>query len=315
MIRRRTLLLSTPALSLAPAAALAQAMEVRLGTSTAGGGFVAYSVALLEALRAVDPVLDIRPVQTKGATENAELLQSGDIDIGLVGGEVMYEWIAKHPDQPRLKIISVLYSAPGMFAVRPETRYRKITDLEGRPVVWSPRGTASAVQARYVMDGLGLDQDRDFQAIYPERFTDGPTLVIERRASALWGSGYRWPGFVELAGQPGGVRFIVPSAAEIEQIRTKYAFLVKLTVPPGLYPGQYDPIVTVGAWSYILARPDLDDAVGHRLAKSLYKTERSSMPSKHTVQTTARNTLAAIASLDELHPGVLRFYREAKLTQ
>jgi len=128
MIRRRTLLLSAPALSLAPAAALAQAMEVRLGTSTAGGGFVAYSVALLEALKAVDPVLDIRPVQTKGATENAELLQSGDIDIGLVGGEVMYEWIAKHPDQPRLKIISVLYSAPGMFAVRPETRYRKITD-------------------------------------------------------------------------------------------------------------------------------------------------------------------------------------------
>jgi hypothetical protein len=140
-------------------------------------------------------------------------------------------------------------------------------------------------------------------------------MVIERRAAALWGSGYRWPGFVELANQPGGVRFVVPTAAEILQIRAKYPFLAQLVVPPGLYPGQYDPIVTVGAWSFILARPDLDDAVGYRLARSLHRAERAALPSKYTVQTTARNTLAAIGSPEELQPGVLRFYREAKLTQ
>ncbi|HYD04452.1 MAG TPA: TAXI family TRAP transporter solute-binding subunit [Reyranella sp.] len=315
MIRRRTLLLSAPAVSLAPVSGRAQSMAVRLGTSTEGGGFAAYSVALIDALKSVDPILDIRTVETKGATENAERLQSGDIDIGLVSGEVMYNWIAEHPDAPKLRVVSVIYSAPGMFAVRPDTRFRRIRDLLGRPVVWNPRGTGSAVQARYVLDGIGLDIDRDFEAIYPERFTDGPPMVMERRAAALWGSGYRWPGFVELANQPGGVRFVVPTAEEIAQIRAKHPFLAQLTVPPGLYPGQYDPIVTVGAWSFILARPDLDDAVGHRLARSLYKTERTYAPTKHIVQTTIRNTLLAIRSPDELQPGVLRFYREAKLIQ
>jgi TRAP transporter TAXI family solute receptor len=290
-------------------------MSVRFGTSVEGGGFAPYAAALLDALRSVDPILDIRTVETKGSTENAERLQSGDLDIGLVSGEVMYEWLGQDRDRPKLRVVSVIYSTPGMFAVRPDTRFRRIGDLRGRPVVWSPKGTGSAVQARYVMDGMGLDVDRDFEAIYPERFTDGPTMVIERRAAALWGSGYRWPGFVELASQPGGVRFVVPTGPEIAQIRAKYPFLAQLTVPPGLYPGQYDPIVTVGAWSFILARPDLDDAVGHRLAKSLYKVERSALPSKYTVQTTARNTLAAVASPEELQPGVLRFYREAKLTQ
>jgi TRAP transporter TAXI family solute receptor len=290
-------------------------MAVRLGTSTEGGGFAPYAAALVDALKAVDPILDIRTVETKGSTENAERLQSGDVDIGLVSGEVMYEWLARDRERPRLRIVSVIYSTPGMFAVRPDTRFRRITDLKGRPVIWSPKGTGSAVQARYVMDGMGLDIDRDFEAIYPERFTDGPTLVLERRAAALWGSGYRWPGFVELASQPGGVRFVVPTAPEIARIRAKYPFLAQLMIPPGLYPGQYDPIVTVGAWSYIVARPDLDDAVGHRLAKSLHKAERSSLPSKYTVQTTVRNTLAAITSPDDLQPGVLRYYREAKLSQ
>jgi TRAP transporter TAXI family solute receptor len=315
MIRRRTLLSLVPAASLAPAIARAQTMAIRLGTSTAGGGFAPYAAALVDSLKGVDPILDIKPVQTKGASDNAEKLQAGDIDIGLVSGEVMYEWIAGHPDKPRLRVISVIYSTPGMFAVRPDSRYHRIADLLGRSIVWSPRGTGSAVQARYVMEGLGLDMDRDFDAIYPESFADGPTLVIERRAAALWGSGYRWPGFVEMTNQPGGARFVVPNAAEIAQIRAKYPFLAQLTVPGGLYPGQYEPIVTVGAWSFILARPDLDDAVGHRIAKSLFKAERAVLPSKHTVQTTARNTLGAIPSVDALQPGVLRFYREAKLVQ
>jgi TRAP transporter TAXI family solute receptor len=315
MIRRRALLSLVTAASLAPAVARAQTMALRFGTSTAGGGFAPYASALVDMLKSVDPILDIKPVQTKGASDNAEKLQAGDIDIGLVSGEVMHEWIARHPDKPKLRVVSVIYSTPGMFAVRPESRYHRIADLLGRPIVWSPRGTGSAVQAHYVMDGLGLDMDRDFDAIYPESFADGPTLVIERRAAALWGSGYRWPGFVEMTNQPGGARFVVPDAAEIAKIRAKYPFLAQLTVPGGLYPGQYEPIVTVGAWSFILARPDLDDAVGHRIARSLFKAERAVMPSKHTVQTTARNTLAAIASVDVLQPGVLRFYREARLVQ
>jgi TRAP transporter TAXI family solute receptor len=315
MIRRRTLLALAPAASLAPACGFAQTMAIRLGTSSNGGGFAAYSAALLDALRAVDPTLDVKVVATKGSTENARRLQSGDIDVGLVGGEVMFEWTAAHRDLPRLPIVSVLYSTPGMFAVRPDTRYRRIEDLKGQPVVWNPRGSGSAVQARYVMDGLGLDLDRDFEAIYPERFADGPPMVIDRRAAALWGSGYRWPGFVELAHQPGGVRFIVPTAAQIEQVRAKHPFLAQLTVPPGLYPGQYDTITTVGSRSYMLARPDLDDAVGYRIARALYRTEHGAALSKHMVQTTVRNTLAAIGSLEDLQPGVLRFYREAKLVK
>ena len=315
MIRRRTLLSLVPAVSMTPFAARAQSMEVRFGTSTTGGGFAPYAAALVDALKGVDPILDLKPINTKGATDNAERLQKGDLDIGLVSGEVMYEWLSEHPDQPKLRVISVIYSTPGMFAVRPDTRYHRIRDLLGRSIVWNPRGTGSAVQARYVMQGLGLDMDRDFDPIYPESFADGPTMVIERRAAALWGSGYRWPGFVELANQPAGIRFVVPTAAEIAQIRVKYPFLAELTVPGGMYPGQYESLTTVGAWSYMLARPDLDDGIGYRLARSLFRAERSSMPSTHTVQTTARNTLAAITSLDVLQPGVLRFYREAKLVQ
>src|ERR1700761_8116262 len=101
MIRRRTLLSLAPAVSVAPFAAHAQTMEIRVGTSTAGGGFASYAAALVDGLKSVAPILDIKPILTKGATDNAERLQKGDIDIGLVSGEVMYEWLSTHADEPK----------------------------------------------------------------------------------------------------------------------------------------------------------------------------------------------------------------------
>jgi TRAP transporter TAXI family solute receptor len=202
-----------------------------------------------------------------------------------------------------------------MFVARADSRYHRILDLKGRPVVWNGRGTGFATQARYVMDGLGLDMDKDFEPIYIEQLSDGPPMVIDGRAAALWGGGLRWPGFVEVANTPRGARFIAPTAEEIERIRAKYDFMKKFTVPAGLYPGQYDPIETVGTWSFILARPDFDDAIGRRLAAILHKAERSGALAKQLVQSTVKNTLAAIPRREVLQAGVAKYYREAGLLQ
>jgi TRAP transporter TAXI family solute receptor len=315
MIRRRTLLSALPAVMVAPASALGQSLTIRMGTAIEGSGFHAYSVALIDALKAVAPILDIKAEQTKGSTENAQGVQTGDFDMGLVGGEALHEWLSSHRNAPPLKIVSAVQSAPGMFCVRADSRYRSIIGLKGRPVIWGPHGAGGAVQARYVMDGMDLDMDRDFEAIYPANFTDGPYMVLESRAAAIWGIGLRWPGFVEIASRPIGAHFIVPTAEEIARIRGKYPFLEKLTVPAGLYPGQYDPLDTVGAWSFIVARPDLDDSVGYRMAVALNKVERAGLPTTLLAQTTARNTLVALKSVDDLQPGVLRYYREIKLVK
>lgn len=317
MIRRRPLVSLLTAAAVAPAPARAQSSIVlRLGTTPEGGGFAPYSVALIETLRSIDPGLAIKPVETRGSTDNAERLQTGALDIGLVSAEVRHEKTASIAFRLRKpQVVSVIYSTPGMFAVLANSPFHQIADLRGLPVVWSPRGTGSAVQARYVMDGLQLDMDSDFVPLYPQQFSDGPPLVLDRRAAALWGSGLRQPGFVQIAEHPLGARFLVPNAREVAQIRGHYPFLVPLTVPAGTYPAQPGEIRSIGSWSFILARPDLDEAAGHRLAAALYKAEHLTLKSKYMAQTTARNTLIAISSADELQAGVLRFYRDARLVE
>lgn len=307
MLRRRTLVAGL-VLGGSPAA-VAQAASLTLGTTPDGGGFAPYSVALIETLRSIDRGLELRPVHTGGSSDNAARLRAGSIDIGLVSGEVFDE--SEHRARGRLKVVSVMYYTPGMFAVLGNSPLRSIADLRGKAVVWQPRGTGSAVQARYVMDGLGLDVDRDFAEIYPATFTDGPKYIFDGSAAALWASGLRLPSFLRIAEHPFGVRFIVPNAEEIARIRARHPFLVPLTVPRGTYPGQAEPIETIGSASFIVARPDLDEARVHRLATALHKAEQFAGRPAYLAQTTTANTLVSVESLDELHPGALRYFREA----
>lgn len=314
MIRRRALLLSSPAVVAAFTRPAAQSRRISLGTAAAGGGFTVYGVAFVDMMKTVDPTLDFNLVATRGTAENVPKLEAGALDLGLVSGEVAYEILTGF-GRPRsdLKVITATYAMPGMFVVRSDSRFRAISDLKGQPVVWTGRDSGLAVQARYVLSGLDLDPERDFEAIYADNLLEAPEMVIDGRCSALWGSGLRWPGFVKVASSVRGAHFVAPTAEEIARIRARHPFLKQLTVQAGLYRGQYNAIDTVGSWSVMMARADLDDGLGRRIAASLHKAVKTGQLTKQLVETTAANTLAAVPRSDMLQPGVVQYYREAGL--
>ena len=82
-----------------------------------------------------------------------------------------------------------------MFVVRSDSPYKTIRDLVGQPVAFGARGSGLRILSRYVLDGIGLKQDEDFKSIYPDRAGDGPAMVQDGWATALWGAGIGWPGF------------------------------------------------------------------------------------------------------------------------
>ncbi len=315
-ISRRVMLTALAALTAAARRAIAQEKTmVTLGTATPGGGFPVYGEAVAHVVNAVDPALLLTLRNTKGSTENVPLLEAGQLDLGLVQGEVAYEALSGVGRAPAdLRILAAMYSTPGMFVVRADSPYGAVEDLRGRPVAWGAQGSGLVVLARYVLDGLGLDRDRDFQSIFLERAGDGPAMVQDGRAAALWGGGTGWPGFAAVARGPAGARFIAPDAAGIQRILAKHGFLKPLTVPAGSYPGQDAPVASVGSWSFIMARPSLPDDVAYRLARAIHRGEKqlaARLP--QASETTAANTVAAAPRPALIHAGALRYFREIGL--
>jgi TRAP transporter TAXI family solute receptor len=289
-----------------------QKTTISLGTATPGGGFPLYGNNFASVMNEADSTLVIEPRNTKGSYENIPLLESSQLDLALVAGEPAYEAF-KGIGRPatRLKILTAMYSSPGMFVVRADSPYKTIRDLVGQPIAFGAKGSGLPVMSRFMLDGLGLKQDEDFKSVYLDHAGDGPAMVLDGRVAALWGAGVGWPGFTTLATSPGGARFIAPDAEEMARIRAKHAFLKPMTVPGGSYPNQTAPIDSLGSWSFVLARADLSDDVAYHLARTLHGAEGSLCKKlAQACETTAANTVAAAPDVALIHPGVLKYFRE-----
>jgi TRAP transporter TAXI family solute receptor len=279
-------------------------LSLILGTATPGGGFPVYGDAFAEMVNAQEPTLRIEPRNTKGSGENVPLLEAGKLDLALVAGEVANPVLAK-PDA-RLRIITAIYATPGMFIVPADSPHRRLSDLKGRPVVLGTQASGVTVLGRNVLSALGIE----VQPIFLEKAADGPPMLNDGRAVAMWGAGVGWPAFTALA--KAGGRFIAPDASEIKTILDKNPALQAVTLPAGSYPGQSSPIPSVGSWSYVLANEKLPEETAYRLARAIHWAQAPlAARLDQARETTMSNTLAAAPRRELIHPGVLRYLREA----
>jgi len=168
------------------------------------------------------------------------------------------------------------------------------------------------VLARYVFDALGMDISKDFSPIFSQSAGDGPKKVLDGSAAAQWGGGVGWPGFVAIANGPAGARFITPTPEELKRVLAKYPFIKPVTLPAGSYKGQNAPVAALGSWSLVLARPGLPDEAAYKVARALHKAERAlGAKLEQAKESTLANTLVAAPRQDLIHPGVLKYMREA----
>jgi len=275
-----------------------------LGTATPGGGFPVYGEAFAEMVNAQEPLLRVEPRNTKGSTENVPLLEAGQLDIALVAGEIATAALAR-PGTP-LRIVAAMYSSPGLFIVRGDSPYRGIADLKGQPVVLGTQASGITALGKTVLESLEIK----VQPIYLEKAADGPAMLMDGRAAALWGAGVGWPAFTALA--KSGGRFIAPSAGEVERILARQPALQAVTLPARSYPGQDAPLHSVGSWSYVLARPGLPEQTAYLLARAIHRAEAplaARLP--QASETTMANTFKAAPGAELIHPGVLKYLREA----
>lgn len=252
--------------ALAAGPARAEPLNLTLATATPGGGFPAFGEAFSGAIHSADPDLVITPRPSGGSAENIGLLRRGEVDLALVQGAYAYPVLGQ-PGAPT--VLAPMYSTPGLFVVRSDSPIREVADLRGRPVALGTHNSGLTLMGRAVLSASGLDPEHDITPILLDHAGDGPAMVLDGRAAALWGGGLGWPGFVAVSRAPGGARFLAPSSTAIEALTRRDPVLKRLIVPANAFPGQNSPIATVGSWSFVLARPDLPPELAYRIVRAL----------------------------------------------
>ncbi|MGB3210246.1 MAG: TAXI family TRAP transporter solute-binding subunit [Desulforhopalus sp.] len=284
---------------------------VILGTATPGGGFELYGGVLAEVVNATDSTLHILARNTRGSRQNIPLLEQGTLDVALVASlpaREAFEGIER--DAPTsLKIITAIYPTFGAFAVKADSPAKTFSDLVGKKVSWGTKSSGLTLLAQYVTDALGLDRDQDFDAVYLQRAGNGAPMVLNGEVAAQWGGGVGWPNFTKIM-QAGG-RLVGLSNEQVIKVNAKYPFLQPLTVPAESYPGQVEPLQTIGSFSFLLARADLPDELAYRLAKAIHAGQPNlAARLKQGRDTLPENAWKAAGDPDRIHPGARRYLAE-----
>ena len=284
---------------------------VILGTATPGGGFELYGGVLAEEVNRVAPDLHVLARNTRGSRQNIPLLEQGTLDVALVASlpaREAFEGIGR--DAPTdLKIITAIYPTFGAFAVRGDSPARTYSDLIGQKVAWGTRSSGLTLLSQYVNEALGLDRDKDFDAVYLERAGHGAPMVLNGEVAAQWGGGVGWPNFTKIMNAGG--RLVGLSDEQIGSVNAAFPFLMPMTIPADSYPGQTTGLKTVGSFSFLLARADLPDDIAYRLAKAIHKAQPAlSARLKQGRDTLPENTWKAAGDAHRIHPGAYRYLAE-----
>jgi hypothetical protein len=283
---------------------------IRLMSGPTGGGFYPLGEGLVTAFGRLLPDVTVEHHPTTGAVNNAELLQSGNADVGFVFADVAYvAYVGRLEHEQvfdRLRGVAVLELTPLHLVVRPGIA--SVRDLRGRRVAVGPPGSGTALTAEIVLRAFDLKlSDIHTEAL---QFDDAARRLVAGHLDAMFDTAI-YPAEAVRMAAAAGARLMPLTGSPIDKLRLEYPFFRAAVIPKDAYPGVTEAIHTIGVDSLLVCRRDLDEELVYQLTRRFF----DALP----MLSSSRNALR-LMDLDQapatpipLHDGAARYYREREL--
>lgn len=195
------------------------------------------------------------------------------------------------------------------WVVRKDGDIKSFSDLAGHPFAPGPRGSFSERQTTTLLKLLGLE-DRA-QLIDIDVNAAGPALASKQIAGFATAGSFPIPALTTLA-STAPIELLSLTPSQVNQERASDGTTVGTTIPKGTYTGVDTDTLTVAlpAGIYTTTRLSNDDA--YRITKAFWTNLAAlgqNAPVWRAVQPAMLSVLGA-----KLHPGALKYYREAHIT-
>ncbi|HKF71574.1 MAG TPA: TAXI family TRAP transporter solute-binding subunit [Stellaceae bacterium] len=194
------------------------------------------------------------------------------------------------------------------WVARKDGDIKSFADLAGHPFAPGPRGSFAERQTATVLKLLGLE-DRA-QLVDIDGGATGPALAGNQIAGFATSGSYPIPGLTALAGTA-PIRLLPLTREQAKQERANDGTTVAAIIPKGTYPGVDEDTLTVALPAGIYTTRKLSDADAYRITKAFWTnlaTLGQNAPAWRAVTPAMLSVLGA-----KLHPGALKYYREAHI--
>lgn len=267
--------------------------------------------------------IDLQAASSTGPVDNIRMMQEGAADLAILPSVTGHaaraaigSFLGDAPER-RLRAITTLWRDALHLVVRNDDASTGTIDdflgLKGRKVFLGDKATGTVDANRLLLSGLGLEIDKTFDVL-PS--AGGDAIAAMKRGSVdAFSIASRPPSPMFLGmddTKSAGLTFLEITAEQMTKANGRHWLWTPYTIPATTYPGQDADIETIAHSSLLVVSADLTDETVYLITKSIF----DNLPYLHRV-----DPLLTGLALDQallgmslpLHPGALRYFKEAGL--
>ncbi|MGQ9369879.1 TAXI family TRAP transporter solute-binding subunit [Azospirillum sp. ST 5-10] len=302
------------ALSLSAAGPAAAQERVTLKSATSSSSYYVMVVQIGEALKAAtDGKIQATVEESQGSVQNVKeaAKRPGNFIFTTPPNLLANARAGKKPFEgesgyDRIRSLFVMPPVTVHFVVRADSGITDITQLEGKDFIGGGKGTFCEGRTTAILKALGMEGKVN---IVDVELASADNAVRNRKVVGYTTcSSHPTPGVTELATNT-PIRILSLTPAQLDTVLTLDSASGPVTIAQDTYKGLEGDVQTVGVPVGGFTTTAMDDDTAYQITK-IFWTKRDAMAGKNpwwkAVSPDQVNLMAT-----KLHPGALRYYKEA----
>jgi TRAP transporter TAXI family solute receptor len=259
-------------------------------------------------------------VSSEGSLTNLQRVRRGESTIGLAQSDVAYAafrgegpFASAGPDKA-LRILIALHSESFTVVARAGSGIRNFQDLRGKRVGLGRSGAGYAVTRDTVL-GFYNWTISDFDRLLElGPAAQNQTLCNDIVDAIIFEAGHP-NGLTQEATTECRARLVRVSGPPIDRLIAGHPYFVSSFIPGGIYPGNPNDVPTFGTRALLVTSSRLSDDLAYALVKAVlgnFEDFRRLHPALFVLKPADMMPSEAVMPI---HPGAVRYYREAGLAE
>lgn len=304
---------------MAVSVALAPA-PVTLATGTPGGIYHPVGNAICRMFNLAEEHQDVPcvAVGSDGSVANIRRVESGKSAFGLSQTDVAYAafhgagpFAAAGPD-PTLRMLIALYPEAFTVVTRADTGIRDFPGLRGRRIGIGKSGAGYTFTRDVVLGFHGWtisDAERLLELGPAEQ---NQALCSNQIDAIIFQAGHP-NGLTQEATTGCSARLVRVAGPPIERLLEAHSYYVASVIPGGMYPGNPDDVPTIGTQAVLVTSGNQPDELAYAVVKAVVENFADFRRLHPALATLDIKSMVPSEVVIPIHPGALRYYREAGL--
>lgn len=284
-----------------------------IGTADSGGTMAPAGKAIAQIIRDSDPAVYVNVNSSNGSYDNIQNISAGNIDLGLVSGDMAYSAIhgtGEFDGAPakNLRAIAAVYASISQWIAPSSLGLSYVHDLQGYSLGIGPQNSTTELSAQIALSTMNITgSNTDLQNL---GIGSGAELVADGTLDAVHGfSGVPTNGISELADKL-PCTLLSYTEQELNEIIQNNTYYYIDTIPSGTYTGQDEDIPTFGIKCLLCIDSSADEELVYKLTKILYEHAGELAESESYMSPMQQKGFMYSALPIALHPGAARFYKD-----